>query len=128
MIKDTQVDYLREKMDIFNKEGDVIRYEEILREDKQERVVNEGWDWKTFRFKIRKWIRDKSYYLVHKDPQWKIYYCADRKIFDIHREERSWVVGNDKRVAYRLTQEMYIENKFLMDIILRDIDRKVYIV
>ena len=128
MIKDTQVDYLREKMDIFNKEGDVIRYEEILREDKQERVVNEGWDWKTFRFKIRKWIRDKSYYLVHKDPQWKIYYCADRKIFDIHREERSWVVGNDKRVAYRLTQEMYIENKFLMDIILRDIDRKIYMV
>jgi hypothetical protein len=128
MIKDTQVDYLREKMDIFNKEGDVIRYEEILREDKQERVVNEGWDWKTFRFKIRKWIRDKSYYLVHKDPQWKIYYCADRKIFDIHREERSWVVGNDRRVAYRLTQEMYIENKFLMDIILRDIDRKIYMV
>jgi hypothetical protein len=128
MIKDTQVDYLREKMDIFNKEGDVIRYEEILREDKQERVVNEGWDWKTFRFKIRKWIRDKSYYLVHKDPQWKIYYCAGRKIFDIHREEKSWVVGNDKRVTYRLTQEMYIENKFLMDIILRDIDRKIYMV
>jgi hypothetical protein len=128
MIKDTQVDYLREKMDIFNKEGDVIRYEEILREDKQERVVNEGWDWKTFRFKIRKWIDDKSYYLIHKDPQWKIYYCADRKIFDIHREERSWVVGNDRRVTYRLTQEMYIENKFLMDIILRDIDRKIYMV
>ena len=128
MIKDTQVDYLREKMDIFNKEGDVIRYEEILREDKQERVVNEGWDWKTFRFKIKKWIRDKSYYLVHKDPQWKIYYCADRKIFDIHREEKSWVVGNDRRVTYRLTQEMYIENKFLMDIILRDIDRKIYMV
>ena len=128
MIKDTQVDYLREKMDIFNKEGDVIRYEEILREDRQERVVNEGWDWKTFRFKIRKWIRDKSYYLVHKDPQWKIYYCADRKMFDIHREEKSWVVGNDRRVTYRITQEMYIENKFLMDIILRDIDRKVYMI
>jgi hypothetical protein len=126
MIKDTQVDYLREKMDIFNKEGDVIRYEEILREDKQDRITNEGWDWKAFRFNIRKWIDDKSYYLIHKDPQWKIYYCADRKLFEIHREEKSWVIGNDRRVTYSITQQTYIENKFIMDIIFRDIDRRIY--
>ena len=126
MIKDAQVDYLRERMDIFNEKGDVVRYEKILREDKQDRITNEGWDFWNFRFKITKWIDDKSYYLVYKDPQWTIYYCAGRRLFEIHREEKSWVVGNDRRVVHSLTQEMYRGNKFIMDVILRDIDRKIY--
>jgi hypothetical protein len=125
MISDTQVDYLRDKMDIFNDKGDVIRYEQILRECKQDRITNEGWDWKTFRFKITKWIDDKSYYLIHKDPQWKIYYCAERRMFDIHREEKSWVIGNDRRTAYVITQQTYRENKFIMDILFREMDRRI---
>lgn len=126
MISDKQVDYLRESMDVFDDNGNVIRYEEILRYDRQERVDNNGWDWNTFRFKINKWIDDKSYYLLHKDPQWIIYYCAARKVFDIERREKSWVVGNDKRVRYAIPYEQYTDNKFIMDIILRQIDTRVY--
>lgn len=126
MIKDTQVDFLRESMDVFDDRGNVIRYEQILRYDREERVSNEGWDWKSFRFKTSKWIDDKSYYLLHKDPQWSIYYCAERKIFEIERIERSWVVGNDRRSRYVITYEQYRENPFIMDIILREIDRRIY--
>lgn len=126
MIKDTQVDFLRESMDVFDDEGNVIRYEQILRYDRQDRITNEGWDFWAFRFKFTKWIDDKSYYLLHKDPQWIIYYCAARKIFDIERIERSWVVGNDKRCRYVIPYEQYKDNPFLMDIILREIDRRVH--
>lgn len=126
MVSDSKVDYLRDSMDVFDDKGNVIRYEEILRYDRQDRVTNEGWDFWAFRFKFTKWIDDKSYYLLHKDPQWIIYYCAARKMFDIERREKSWVVGNDKRVRYVISYEQYTENKFIMDIILRQIDHKIY--
>jgi hypothetical protein len=126
MISDSRVDYLRESMNIFDDNGNVIRYEEIVRLDKQDRVSNEGWDFWAFRFKFTKWVDDKSYYLLHKDPQWIIYYCAQRNIFDIERREKSWVVGNDRRIKYAITYEQYKDNPFIMDIILRQIDHKIY--
>lgn len=126
MISDSKVDYLRDSMDVFDDKGNVIKYEEILRYDRQDRVTNEGWDFWTFRFKFTKWIDDKSYYLLHKDPQWIIYYCAARKMFDIERRENSWVVGNDKRLRYVVTYEQYRENNFIMDLVFREMDRRIY--
>lgn len=126
MISDSKVDYLRDSMDVFDDKGNVIKYEEILRYDRQDRVTNEGWDFWTFRFKFTKWIDDKSYYLLHKDPQWIIYYCAARKMFDIERREKSWVVGNDKRLRYVVTYEQYRENTFIMDLVFREMDRRIY--
>lgn len=125
MIKDTQVEYLRESMDVFDDGGTVIRYEEILRYDREERRDNEGWDWRTFRFKINRFINDKSYYLLHKDPHWKIYYCAGRKMFDIERVEKSWVVGNDKRLRYVIPYEQYKGNPFLMDLVFKEMDTRI---
>lgn len=126
MVSDSKVDYLRQSMDVFDSRGNVIKYDEILRLDKQDRVTNEGWDFRIFRFKFTKWIDDKSYYLLHKDPQWIVYYCAETKMFDIERREKSWVVGNDRRVVCKVSYEQYKDNPFLMDIILRQIDQKLY--
>jgi hypothetical protein len=46
-------------------------------------------------------------------------------MFDIHREEKSWVIGNDRRTAYAIPQEQYLDNKFIMDILFREMDRRI---